>query len=129
MRIAYPDRARNARIAPAGFLFTVHFFNNHWRPENFPLDILMLTGSMPLERFKREHSIEYERLVRTGQLEQYLVRAPSPPMTFRAKIIGYTLMVLGLLLLVLIMSGFFQSLTEGVVWPHFLHDLLSRVRS
>ena len=28
----------------AGFLFTVHFFNNHWRPENFPLDILMFTG-------------------------------------------------------------------------------------
>lgn len=111
----------------AGFLFTVHFFNNHWRPENFPLDILMLTGSMPLERFRREHSIEYDRLVRTGQLEQYLVQAPSPPMQLRAKIIGYTLMALGLMLLVLILSGFVQSLTEGVVWPGFMHQLLAHV--
>jgi hypothetical protein len=23
--------------------------NNHWRPDNFPLDIQMFTGSVPLE--------------------------------------------------------------------------------
>ncbi len=111
----------------AGFLFTVHFFNNHWRPDNFPLDILMLTGSMPLERFMREHPLEYERLIRSGELERYLVDAPSPPMKLRAKIIGYTLMAAGLILLVLIMSGFVQSLTQGVVWPEFMHRLLSSV--
>ena len=108
----------------AGFLFTVHFFNNHWRPDNFPLDILMLTGSMPLERFKREHPLEYERLVRTGQLDQYLVEAPSPPMKRRAQILGFTLMAAGLILLVLIMSGFVQGLVQGVVWPSFAHHLL-----
>ena len=26
-------------VLAAGFLFTVHFFNNHWRPDKFPLDI------------------------------------------------------------------------------------------
>ena len=50
-------------VLAAGFLFTVHFFNNHWRPDKFPLDILMFTGVMPLEEFKREHTIEYNRLV------------------------------------------------------------------
>src|SRR5581483_4648456 len=90
----------------AGFLFTVHFFNNHWRPENFPLDILMFTGSMPLEKFRREHTIEYDRLVKTGQLEKYIVTAPSRPLTVGSKILGFTLMAAGLILLVLIMIGF-----------------------
>ena len=94
----------------ACFLFTVHFFNNHWRPENFPLDILMFTGSMPLEKFRREHSIEYERLVRTGQLDKYLVEAPSQPMKLGSQIFGFALMACGLILLVLILSGFVRSM-------------------
>ena len=94
----------------AGFLFTVHFFNNHWRPENFPLDIVMFTGSMPLEKFRREHSIEYDRLVRAGKLQQYLVEAPSPPMKLGSEILGFVLMAAGLILLILILSGFVRSL-------------------
>ena len=95
----------------AGFLFTVHFFNNHWRPENFPLDILMFTGSMPLAKFRREHSIEYDRLVRTGQLDKYLVEAPSQPMRVGSQILGFALMAAGLILLFLILSGFVRSMT------------------
>ena len=94
----------------AGFLFTVHFFNNHWRPETFPLDILMFTGSMPLEKFRREHSIEYDRLVRTGELQEHLVEAPSRPMRLGSEILGFTLMACGLILLIFILSGFIRSL-------------------
>lgn len=94
----------------AGFLFTVHFFNNHWRPENFPLDIQMFTGAMPLEKFKRDHALEYKRLVETGQLQKYLVDAPSRPMTVGSKILGFALMAIGLILLVLILIGFVNSL-------------------
>jgi cytochrome b subunit of formate dehydrogenase len=93
-------------VLAAGFLFTVHFFNNHWRPENFPLDIVMFTGAMPLEKFKREHRMEYDRLVQTGDLERYLVDAPSQPMTLGSKILGFTLMAVGLILLILIIIGF-----------------------
>ena len=88
----------------------MHFFNNHWRPENFPLDIMMFTGSMPLEKFRREHSIEYDRLVRTGQLDKYLVEAPSPPMKLGSQILGFALMASGLILLILILSGFVRSM-------------------
>jgi len=94
----------------ASFLFTVHFFNNHWRPENFPLDTMMFTGVLPLEKFKREHSVEYERLVKTGQLQQYLVEAPSQQMKVGSQILGFTLIGAGLILLILIMSGFIRSL-------------------
>ena len=94
----------------AGFLFSVHFFNNHWRPENFPLDILMFTGSMPLEKFRREHPIEYDRLIKSGQLEQHLVEAPSRPMKLGSQILGFALMGAGLILLILILSGFARSI-------------------
>ena len=33
-------------ILAAVFLFTVHFFNNHFRPDKFPLDIVMFTGAV-----------------------------------------------------------------------------------
>jgi cytochrome b subunit of formate dehydrogenase/cytochrome c553 len=95
----------------AGFLFTVHFFNNHWRPENFPLDILMFTGAVPLEKFRREHTLEYNRLVASGELKKYIVEAPSRPMRLGSQILGFTLMAAGLILLILILSGFVRGMT------------------
>jgi len=96
-------------LLAALFLFTVHFFNNHFRPDKFPLDVVMFTGSVPLEEFRREHALEYERLVQTGELQKYLVDAPSQPMTLGAKILGFTLIGAGLALLVLVLVGFFGS--------------------
>jgi cytochrome b subunit of formate dehydrogenase len=100
-------------VLAAGFLFTVHFFNNHWRPDKFPLDILMFTGVMPLEEFKREHLVEYNRLVESGDLSKYLVDAPSQPMTRASKFLGFTLMACGLLLLALVINGFTHHLLVG----------------
>jgi cytochrome b subunit of formate dehydrogenase len=98
-------------VLATGFLFTVHFFNNHFRPDKFPLDIQMFTGSVPLEEFKREHTLEYDRLVETGQLQKYLVDAPSQPMTLGSKILGFTLIAIGLILLVLVLTGLVTSMT------------------
>jgi len=56
----------------AVFLFTVHFFNCHFRPEKFPVDVVMFTGCMPLEEFKHERKVEYDRLVKEGELGKYL---------------------------------------------------------
>jgi hypothetical protein len=93
-------------ILAAVFLFTVHFFNNHFRPDKLPPpDIVMFTGSVPLEEFKREHFLEYKRLVDTGQLQKYLVDAPSRPMTQGSRILGITLIAFGLILLVLVLIG------------------------
>jgi hypothetical protein len=91
------------------FLFTVHFFNNHFRPEKFPLDIVMFTGSMSLEDFRHEHALEYERLVRSGELGKFLVDAPSVPMTLASKLLGFTLIAFGLTLLAGVAVGFFAG--------------------
>jgi len=96
----------------AVFLFTVHFFNNHFRPDKLPPpDVVMFTGSMSIEEFRREHTMQYNRLVETGQLEKYLVDAPSRPMTAGSKALGLTLIAIGLILLVLVIVGFVGGLT------------------
>jgi len=96
------------------FLFTVHFFNNHFRPDRLPPpDIVMFTGAVPLEDFKREHTLEYDELVATGQLEKHLVDVPSQAMTLGSRILGIVLLAFGLTLLVLVLVGFAGSVAAG----------------
>jgi predicted CXXCH cytochrome family protein len=92
----------------AVFIFTVHFFNCHFRPDKFPQDIVMFTGVVPLEEYKREHTVEYRRLVESGELEKYLVDAPSRPMTRASKVLGASLIIVGLTLLLLVLLGFWE---------------------
>jgi cytochrome b subunit of formate dehydrogenase len=95
----------------AVFLFTVHFFNNHFRPDKLPPpDVVMFTGTQSLEEFRREHALEYERLVQSGELEKYLVEAPAKPFTLGSRILGLTLIAFGLTLLVLVLIGFIGTM-------------------
>ena len=83
-------------LLATGFIFTVHFFNTHLRPEKFPMDIVIFSGSVPLEEFKLDRPQEYQKLVESGQLEKYLVE-PYPPIVTRAiKIFGWTALTIGL---------------------------------
>ena len=88
------------------FLFTVHFFNNHFRPDKFPLDTTMFTGRVPLELYMHEHRREYDRLLASGELDKYLVDAPSQPMRRGSRLLGVTLIAIGLSLLTLVFLGF-----------------------
>ena len=91
----------------AVFLFTVHFFNNHFRPDKLPPpDVVMFTGSVALEEFRREHPLQYRRLLASGELQKYLVDQPSKPLTTGSKLLGLALIAFGLFLLVLVITGF-----------------------
>jgi hypothetical protein len=68
----------------------------------------MFTGSMPVEEFARDHAVEYQRLAETGELDKYLVDAPTAPMTRGSRILGFTLITFGLTLLLLVFVGFFS---------------------
>ena len=57
-------------LLATGFIFTVHFFNTHLRPEKFPMDITVFTGRVPLEELKRDKPREYQELVESGKLEE-----------------------------------------------------------
>ncbi|MBF0161117.1 MAG: cytochrome C [Magnetococcales bacterium] len=87
------------------FLFSVHFFNGHFRPSKFPLDIIMFVGNMPLEEFKKERTVEYQRAVREGKLETMMVEPPSRRAQRYSRILGFTLLGTGLTLLFLALSG------------------------
>jgi hypothetical protein len=87
----------------------VHFFNNHFRPDKFPVEVVMFTGTFSLEEFKHEHALEYERLLKSGELEKYLVDAPSPAKLTAAKALAFTLIACGLTLLTLVGIGFFTQ--------------------
>ena len=63
-------------ILAVGFIFTIHFFNTHLRPESFPMDLVIFTGRMTEEELKHRHPEEYRQLVESGQLEKLRVEAP-----------------------------------------------------
>jgi cytochrome b subunit of formate dehydrogenase len=90
--IVHSDEA----LLAVGFIFTVHFFNTHLRPEKFPMDIVIFTGRMPLEEFKRDKPGEYEALVKSGELEKHLVEN-YPPIVIRAiRAFAWTTLTIGI---------------------------------
>jgi len=82
-------------LLATGFIFTVHFFNTHLRPEKFPMDIVIFSGRTPLEEFKLDRPEEYKELIEKGDLEKHLVE-PYPPIVIRGmKIFGWTALTIG----------------------------------
>ena len=96
-------------LLAVGFIFTVHFFNTHLRPDKFPMDTVIFTGRVPVEEFKHDRPREYEALVKSGELEKYLVE-PLPPAQVRtARIFGWIALSIGLaLILLIIIAEVFQ---------------------
>jgi len=70
-------------LLATGFIFTVHFFNTHLRPEKFPMDTTIFTGRMQLAELKRDKPREYEALMARGELEAHLAE-PHPDIVVRA---------------------------------------------
>lgn len=82
-------------LLATGFIFTIHFFNTHLRPEKFPMDIVIFTGNMTLDEFKEDRPAEYEELVKNGELEKLFVE-PYPPIVISAiKFFGWTALSIG----------------------------------
>jgi cytochrome b subunit of formate dehydrogenase len=92
-------------ILAAIFLNTVHFFNVHFRPERFPMSTTIITGAIPLEEFKHDHHLEYERLVAAGELEKHLIKRPSRRVDLASSFITTVLIIAGLTLLTLVLIG------------------------
>jgi len=82
-------------LLATGFIFTIHFFNTHLRPEKFPMDIVIFSGRVPLEEFKLDRPVEYAELVEKKELEKYLVEQ-YPPIVIKGMIIfGWTALAIG----------------------------------
>jgi cytochrome b subunit of formate dehydrogenase len=92
-------------LLATGFIFAIHFFNSHFRPEKFPMDMVMFTGQVTEEELKEERPAEYERLVAEGRLESK--RVPEEPkwVSTGGRILGALAVIIGLVLLVFIIGG------------------------
>ncbi len=110
LNAAYIIHSDEALLA-TGFIFLFHFFHTHLRPESFPMDPVIFTGSMPLHRFKEERPLEYERMVKEGTLEQHFVPPPSKAQIQVAHVFGFTAVALGVWLAVLI----FRAIASGAL--------------
>ena len=106
LNIAMIVHSEEALLATA-FIFAFHFFHNHLRPENFPMDIVMFTGKMRLSWFKEERPVEYERMVEDGTLDSIIVEPPSLKLRVFARIFGFAAYFIGLFLVIAIFITLF----------------------
>jgi len=89
-------------LLAVGFIFTIHFFNGHLRPEKFPMDTVIFTGRISEEELKGERAVQYERLQGEGRLAE---KEASPP-TLESRAFGWfvggTALALGIVAIALI---------------------------
>ncbi len=89
-------------LLAVAFIFTVHFFNTHFRPDKFPMDTVIFTGRVPLEELKQDRPREYEEMIKTREIKKHLAE-PLPPVMVRGlKIFGGIALFLGISLIFLI---------------------------
>jgi hypothetical protein len=91
------------------FIFSIHFVNTHLRPDSFPMDMVIFTGKETEEEFKRKRSLEYQRLARQGKLEAKVADAPVYWWVNFARVVGFTAILIGLVLLVLTLIAYFGT--------------------
>jgi len=89
--IVHSDEA----LLATGFIFTVHFFNTHLRPEKFPMDIVIFSGRVGLEEFEIDRPDEYKKMVEKGELENYLVEPYQPIVIKAIKFFGWVALSIG----------------------------------
>jgi cytochrome b subunit of formate dehydrogenase len=82
-------------LIAAGFIFVVHFFNVHLRPDKFPLDAVMFHGRATMDYMEEEHPAMREHLeqaaARGDVSEKARLDAVAPPPSRLQSLIGATL--------------------------------------
>ena len=86
-------------ILAMGFLFTVHYFNTHLRPEVFPVDEVIFSGNIPLHEIQERYPGWYKRVAGTSQV----FRARTGTGWMALLISGFYLSV-GFVILMLVMT-------------------------
>jgi len=95
-------------LLATGFIFTIHFFNTHIRPEKWPLDRVIFTGAITLDELKHERPREYEMLVQEGRLDDVIVDKPPTWLILFAYLFGFTALTIGMGLVFTIMYTMLQ---------------------
>jgi predicted CXXCH cytochrome family protein len=89
-------------LLATGFIFTIHFFNTHFRPEKFPMDPVIFTGGVTLEELKTDRPQEYSIALKTRKIRKKMVDPPLPWLAITARIFGLTCLCIGISIIILI---------------------------
>lgn len=100
-------------LLAAGFIFTFHFFNTHFRLEKLPMDTVIFSGRISKAEMLHERKRWYDRLVAEGRLEDHRVRDEWDRWKKIAKSFGYGFFGLGLILLSMIIYAMVVRLLHG----------------
>lgn len=91
-----------------GFVFAIHFFGTHFRPDKFPMDMSILTGLVSEEDMRHERPQYLERMRAEGKIEEIIAPGPSRGTLWTAWILGMVALVIGLGLLAGIIYAAFR---------------------
>jgi hypothetical protein len=100
-------------LLAAGFIFTFHFFNVHFRPEKFPLDPVIFSGRISRTEMLHERGRQLARWEKEGGLEAHRVRDEWESWKWIALPAGFIAFCLGVALVVLIYFAMASRLTGG----------------
>ena len=90
-------------LLAVGFIFTIHFFNSHLRPEKFPMDSVIFTGRVTVREMLEERQDEYSRLAKLGRIDE-LASAAAPRWVYTlGRSVGAVAVALGLIMVGLIL--------------------------
>ena len=101
LNIAHIVHSDEALLA-SGFIFTVHFFNTHFRPSKFPFDPVIFTGRLPKYELVEERPEQYKRLLAQNRLETYRSTYPSAWVDLFSNVMGFAMLAIGLFCIFLI---------------------------
>jgi cytochrome b subunit of formate dehydrogenase len=106
--IVHSDEA----LLAAGFIFTVHFFNTHFRLEKFPMDTVIFSGRISKGEMLHERKRWHDRLLASGRLDDFRVKDEWERWKGIARSFGYGFFGLGVILLILIIYAMASRLTH-----------------
>jgi len=94
-------------LLAAGFIFTIHYFNTHLRPEKFPMDPVIFTGRVTLHELQNDRPLEYQRLVNENRLDDFMTVPQKTWLTDAGILFGFAVVLIGFCLLIFILLGQF----------------------
>jgi hypothetical protein len=89
-------------LAAGGFLFMIHAFNTHLRPNKFPVNLSWITGIVGERHLQKWRADYYRRLQEQGKLDALRTTAPPRRRLRSLAIAGFLVLAVGLCLLVAI---------------------------
>jgi cytochrome b subunit of formate dehydrogenase len=106
--IVHSDEA----LLAAGFIFTIHFFNTHFRLEKFPMDTVIFSGRISRTEMLHERKRWFDRLFAENRLNETRIVDEWERWKGIARSFGYLFFGMGILLLILIVYAMASRLTH-----------------